>query len=85
VKNVANILILEAALLSNIEEAPLLPAILSYDNGSRPKRKQLHAIPKTTKDDGKIMVYQSDGIDVKSRLDETIKRFTLNEDQARYD
>ncbi|KAH8553357.1 P-loop containing nucleoside triphosphate hydrolase protein [Umbelopsis sp. PMI_123] len=72
-----------AALLSNIEEAPLLPAILSYDNGSRPKRKQLHAIPKTTKDDGKIMVYQSDGIDVKSRLDETIKRFTLNEDQAR--
>jgi hypothetical protein len=76
-------LILEAALLSNIDEAPLLPAILSYDNGSRPKRKQLHDIPRVSKDDGKIVIYKSDGIDVNSRLQETIKRFTLNEDQAR--
>ncbi|KAG2186618.1 hypothetical protein INT44_002842, partial [Umbelopsis vinacea] len=72
-----------AALMSNIDEAPLLPAILSYDNGSRPKRKQLHDIPKASKDDGKIVLFQSDGIDLNTRLNETIKRFTLNEDQAR--
>ncbi|KAI9290214.1 P-loop containing nucleoside triphosphate hydrolase protein [Umbelopsis sp. AD052] len=72
-----------AALMSNIDEAPLLPAILSYDNGSRPKRKQLHDIPKASKDDGKIVIFQSDGIDLNTRVNETIKRFTLNEDQAR--
>lgn len=74
---------LKAALVSNIDEAPLLPAILSYDNGSRPKRKQLHDIPKASKDDGKIVIHNSDGIDVNSRVNETIKRFTLNEDQAK--
>lgn len=69
--------------MENIEEVPLLPAILSYDNGTQPKKKQLHPFPNALGESGQIVIHRSDDIDVQTRLKETIKRFTLNEDQAR--
>lgn len=72
-----------AALVEGMEQVPLVPAILSYDDGTRTKKKQLHPLPSALTEAGQIVIHPSDGIDVPARLNETIKRFTLNEDQAR--
>lgn len=73
-----------SALATGIDDCPLLPTILDHDDGTRRKKRQLHPTPHITKsDNGWIVLVDTDGIDIESRLADTVKRFTLNEDQAK--
>ncbi|KAJ2956256.1 hypothetical protein NQZ79_g7850 [Umbelopsis isabellina] len=73
-----------SALANGIDDCPILPTILDHDDGTRRKRKQLHPTPSiTSSDNGWIVLVDTDGIDIESRLSDTVKRFTLNEDQAK--
>jgi hypothetical protein len=71
-----------SAFATGMDDCPLLPTILDYNDGIRRKRKQLHPIPSMTSF-GWITLSDSDGIDMENRLSDTVKRFTLNEDQAK--